>query len=332
LAIKTLQHLVSNRDGWLLSLWQSWNPERVVKGRRPVVIVPGYGMNSFIFSYHPRGLSLEGFLADAGFEVWRADLRAQGASVRTGGNFNFSLSDLALTDLGAAIDTIVERNRVGADRVDVIGASLGGTLTFIHSALNREHRMGSIVAMGSPLRWVKVHPFIKAAFSSPSLVGAIRFKGSRKLAELGLPIVAKHVPWLLTIYMNPQASDVSAAKELVKTVEDPNRFINREIAVWIGTGDLFVHGHNVSEAFRSVTSPLLCVVASHDGIVPEETARYAFEISSSSKKQVLTVGDSTLKLAHADLFIANEAHARVFQPISDWLTEQGQTISLREVP
>ena len=47
-------------NGWQLSLSQTWDPAKLVPGRRPVIIVPGYGMNSFIFSYHPSGPSLEG--------------------------------------------------------------------------------------------------------------------------------------------------------------------------------------------------------------------------------------------------------------------------------
>ncbi|MGK5086488.1 hypothetical protein WDW86_02925 [Bdellovibrionota bacterium FG-2] len=51
LELKTLRHFVSNEDGWHLCLHQSWDEKRIVKGRRPVLIVPGYGMNSYIFSH-----------------------------------------------------------------------------------------------------------------------------------------------------------------------------------------------------------------------------------------------------------------------------------------
>src|SRR5689334_3666131 len=158
--MKTLEHFVPNDDGWHLSLFQSWDEERLVPGRRPVLIVPGYGMNSFIFSYHPHGHSLESYLVQAGFEVWRVDLRAQGKSVSVGGSDAFGLEDLAVTDLGAAIRAALGRSRTGADRVDIIGASLGGTIVFLHAALQKDNHLGSIVAMGSPVRWVDIHPAI----------------------------------------------------------------------------------------------------------------------------------------------------------------------------
>lgn len=321
MAIQTIAHRVPNGDGWELALHQTWDDERLVAGRRPVLIVPGYGMNSFIFSYHPRGASLEGFLAAAGFEAWRADLRAQGESSSVGGTDHFGLADLALVDLGAAIDAVLAKSNTGADRVDVIGASLGGTLLFIHVTLERHHRVGSMVAMGSPVRWVKIHPAIRLAFRSPLLVGAVRFRGTRKLVEKLLPLLAKRVPWLLSIYMNPGATDLSAAREMARTVEDPSRRINRQLAHWINARDLIVRGVNVAEALREVERPLLCVLANGDGIVPRETALFPYQQIGSPLRATLEVGTETLRLAHADLFVSNEAHARVFDPIARWLAD-----------
>ena len=228
--MKTIEHLVPNGDGWLISLFQTWDEDRIVPGRKPVLIVPGYGMNSFIFSYHPRGLSLEGYLAEAGFEVWRVDLRGQGASRSIGGGESYGLEDLALTDLSVAIRAALERSRTGASRADIIGASLGGTIMFAHAVLERETPIGSLVAIGSPVRWVDVHPAIKIAFAWPTLVGLVRFKGTRKLAAFALPQLAKRTPWLLSIYMNAEITDTSAAAEMVKTGEDPTRHSTRPSA------------------------------------------------------------------------------------------------------
>lgn len=320
--MKTLEHFVSNNDGWHLSLFQSWDEERLVPGRRPVLIVPGYGMNSFIFSYHPHGDSLEGYLARAGFEVWRVDLRAQGKSVSIGGTDSFSLEDLAVTDLGAAIAFALDRSRTAASRVDVIGASLGGTIVFLHAALQRDNRLGSIVAMGSPVRWVDIHPAIRLAFSVPALVGLVRFRGTRKLAEIALPHIIRRIPSVLSIYMNADITDVSA--EMVKTVEDPNRHINREIAYWIRERDLIVRGKNLSEAIRDLHNPLLCVLARGDGIVPRRTAEFPYLTAGSKVKKLLEVGTSERAMAHADLFVSNGAQEGVFEPIATWLVAQGK--------
>ncbi len=320
--MNTVEHTIPNGDGWLLSLFQSWDHERVQKGRHPVLIVPGYGMNSFIFSWHPRGLSLEGYLARAGFEVWRVDMRGQGRSRSVGGGDEYGLDDLAVADLGSALDAVLERTRTGASRVDVLGASLGGTIMFTHMVLNPAHVIRAAVAIGSPVRWVEIHPALKLAFSSPALAGMIRFRGTRAFAGFALPRLARRAPWLLSVYLNPKLTDTRLASEMVKTVEDPNPHVNRQIAHWIRAKDLIVRGANVTEGLRSVVSPLLCVSAWGDGIVPRRTAEFPYLAAGSPVKKLLQVGTPELAMAHADLFISDEAQTRVFEPISAWLAER----------
>ncbi|MHB8876276.1 MAG: alpha/beta fold hydrolase [Myxococcaceae bacterium] len=323
--MKTLRHSVSNGAGWRLSLTQTFDEDKLNKDLMPLVIVPGYGMNSFIFGFHPNGVSLEGHLCGAGFEVWRADLRAQGESNPSeGGSDDFSLADLALTDLGAAIDAVLAHTVTSAKRVSVLGASLGGSLMFAHAVVNPKHRMGALVSMGGPVRWEKIHPLVRVAFASATLVGLIRFKGTRKLAETALPYLARLTPWLLKVYMNPEITDIGAAREMVKTVEDPNRHINREIAGWIKGRDLVVRGVNVSLGLPAITQPLLCIAAHGDGVVPLETAEYPFRKVGSASKELIIVGDPGLHMAHADMFVSSEAHERVFRPMTAWLLENGR--------
>jgi pimeloyl-ACP methyl ester carboxylesterase len=317
--LKTLEHDIPNGDGWHLSLFQSWDEARFAPGRRPVLIVPGYGMNSFIFSWHPHGLSLEGYLARAGFEVWRVDLRGQGGARSVGGGDVYGLEDLAVTDLGATLDAVLDRTRTGASRVDVLGASLGGTIMFAHMVLNPSHVIGATVALGSPVRWVEIHPVLKLAFSSPALAGMVRFRGTRKFAGFALPHLARHLPWLLSVYMNPDLTDTRAAGEMVKTVEDPNRHVNRQIARWIRDKDLILHGVNVSDGLRAIEAPLLCVSAWGDGIVPRPTAEFPYAAVGSPVKKLIQAGAPDLAMAHADLFISSESEARVFAPIAAWL-------------
>ncbi len=322
--MKTLEHSIHNGDGWELSLFQTWDEERFSAGKRPILIVPGYGMNSFIFSYHPSGLSLEGYLAHAGFEVFRVDLRAQGASRSVGGDDLYGLEDLALTDLSAALRAVQDRARSNASRVDVIGASLGGTIMFAHAVLNPAHVMGSLVAIGSPVRWVEVHPAIRVLFASPRLAGAIPFRGTRRFAEVALPFLARRARWILSIYMNADITDTSAAAEMVRTVEDPNRHVNRQIARWIKDRDLILRGINVTDGLPAIRAPLLCVSATGDGVVPRKTAEYPFRAVGSPVKRLLEVGTADLAMAHADLFISSESQARVFEPLAAWLREQNE--------
>jgi pimeloyl-ACP methyl ester carboxylesterase len=325
MAVETLAHAVDNGDGWRLGLYQTFAPRTLDRQRHPVLIVPGYGMNSYIFSYHPSGMSLEGYLVQHGFEVWRADLRAQGGSVRTaaGSGEQFTLQDLAFTDLGAVIDAVRERTKTQASVVDVAGASLGGTLMFMQAVMRDPHKLGTLIAIGSPVRWVTANPVLRAVARVPWLVGKVAIRGARPFSEIALPLLAKHTPALLSMYLNPSITDVSAAHDLVRTVENPNRHINRQIVEWVAARDLVVDGVNLSQGLHDVRNPLLCIAASHDGIVPRATAEFAYGAVSSPHKKLLVVGDATAAMAHADLFISRLAHERVFAPMLSWLRHGG---------
>jgi esterase/lipase len=122
--------------------------------------------------------------------------------------------------------------------------------------------------------------------------------------------------------MNPEASDLNAAEEMIKTVEDPNRLVNRQIARWIKHQDLVVNGVNVSNALAGFRRPLLCLAANGDGIVPLETARFAFDRAGSTEKRLCVVGSREMALAHADLFVSNDAHELVFRPVAEWLESE----------
>lgn len=319
-----------NHDGWQLSLQQTWDPSKLRKDTKPVLIVPGYGMNSFIFGYHPHGMSMEAAFVEAGLEVWRVDLRAQGDSKNVGSQTadeslharsgsKYGLGDLALVDLPAAVNGALDRTVTSSSSVAIVGASLGATIMFAHAALSHDPKVGAMVSIGGPVRWVRVHPLLRLAFASPTLAGLVRLRGTRALAKSVLPYALRHAPWLLSIYINPEHIDVASIDELVRTVEDPNRFINRQIAHWVREKDLVLHGSSLSDAIADIEAPLLCVVANGDGIVPRETAEFSYVRVRSKDKTLLEVGTTQMRLAHADMFISQHAQAAVFAPIRDWL-------------
>lgn len=317
--MRVVRHIVDNDAGWHLPLSETHDPARFDPSLPPVLIVPGYGMNSFIFGFHPDGESLERHLIQAGFEVWKADLRGQGSAVRLEGSSRIGLADLALVDLDAMLAAVRTRTRSKAAKVHVIGASLGGSLMLTHAVIRGTEAYASLVAMGSPIRWVDVHPVVKVAFGSPALVGAVSLRGTRRLATTFLPILAARAPKLLSLYLNPEITDTSQAAEMARTVEDPSRHLNKEIAQWMKDKDLIVGGVNIAEGLRAVRAPFMCVLASADGVVPARTAEFAYQRIGSPEKSLVRAGSEEVRMAHADLFVSRESKARVFQPISTWL-------------
>jgi pimeloyl-ACP methyl ester carboxylesterase len=276
-------------------------------------------MNSFIFGFHPHGLSMEAALAAEGFEVWSVNYRGIGGSVNLGGGPpDFSLGQVATVDLPRAFQAIGEQAIGGQAAVDVMGCSLGGSMIYAHLALCPRSPVHAVVAVGAPLRWDQVHPLIRLAYGSPRLAGAIRFRGVQRLASRFLPLL-KHTPRLLSIYLHPDLVDIDAADMLTRTIEDPNPVINRELAEWIAAKDLRIDGTNVTEALRGARNPLLVMTANGDGVVPRATAECALEVFASPVKDFREVGDERRAFAHADLFVSNYSQELVFTPLAQWL-------------
>ena len=324
----TERFLVDNRAGWRLALTRYRSKAPARSGRdghapktRPVLIVPGYGMNSFIFSFHPTGPSMVECLAARGLEVWTVDLRGQGRSIRARGNHRYNLGDLAVDDLGAAIAHVLATTTTGATKLDLVGCSLGTALSFAHVAVVESAPVHAMVSMAGLVTWREAHPIVRFAFGSPRLAGMMRMKNTRRFARLALPVVARVAPSIMSVYINERSTDLSQAARMVQTVEDPHPVINREIAEWIRRGDLVVRGVNVSERLPAITQPFFCVVANDDGIVLPATSRHTFDVIGSTRKEILFVGDAEMPIGHADLFLCKGAQPRVFAPVADFLLD-----------
>ena len=315
------QYLVDNRAGWRLAMTRVRPDAAAPRAKRPVLIVPGYGMNSYIFGFHPRGPSMVDSFAARGLETWTVDLRGQGKSIRARGNNRYGLADLAIEDLGAAIAHVLANTETGASTVDVIGCSLGTALTFAHVACVPDAPIHALVSMAGLVTWKGAHPLVRFAFGSPRLIGMMRIRNTRRLARFALPAVAKIAPSLLSVYLNHRSTDLTQAAKMVQTVEDPHPIINREIAEWIKRRDLVVRGVNVSQMLPAIDKPFFCVVANDDGIVLPVTSRHTYDAIGSKTKRLLLVGDPEQPIAHADLFLCNGAQERIFAPIADFLLE-----------
>lgn len=314
---------IDNGDGWRLDLRRFWDPENRDESRRPVVTVPGYCMNCFILNYHPHETPLIEVLVESGAEVWAANLRGQGDSTRDRGSTRHGFADLSLVDLPAVFDFVLDKTATGAENIDVIGCSLGASLSYVYLAHNTdEHRIGAMVNIGGPLRWINIHPMLRAGVQCPSLLGAVPIRGTRQMARLAMPVLKKF-PKIVSHYINADIVDLSEADELVRTIDDPNPRMSREMAAWIKDKDLKVAGLDIADALGNVDVPVQCVVAMQDGVVTPESALSVLDHIGSEEIEIVEVGTRQEPHAHADLFVANGAERRVFRPVARWLEEVG---------
>ncbi len=322
------KYRLHNGDGWRLDVRRFSDPESLNPRRRPVVLVPGYCMNCFILGFHPGGeTSLIESLVDEGLEVWAANMRGQGDSRRLGGKKRYGFADLALTDLTSIIDFILDKTDCapGGDRVDLIGCSLGATVSYVYLAHHPDdHSVGALVNIGGPLRWNRAHPGLRFASRFSPLLGRLPIKGTRRMARMAIPF-ARRFPWVLSHYMNPDIIDLSCAADIVQTIDDPDPKLNRQIAEWIKGRDLVVQGLNISHSLYSVDVPIQCIIAMQDGIVTPEAALSVLDHIGSHEINIVEVGTPEVPHAHADLFISEGVEHKVFRPLLRWLASQADS-------
>ncbi|MCX7945092.1 MAG: alpha/beta fold hydrolase [Deltaproteobacteria bacterium] len=318
---KLSEYLIDNKDGWELFIEKLIDNKKFDRSLSPALLIPGYGMNSFIFNYHPNGKSLAKYIADKGFEVWMVNFRQMGRSkcyddMRYE---RYSLYDIAKYDLYSTVSFIKEVTSSKRRDIHFLSCSLGASIGFIYFAFFGEEDIRSFTNLGGPLRWIRIHPFIRTLFYSSTILKNIKIKRARELAKRLLPLIGK-TP-ILSIYLHSEHIDMSKADEFVETVENPNRFINAEIAQWMKQKDLIYEGKNITHEFNKFSKPLLCLIANADGIVPPETVRFPLYIASSKIKDEMIIGNETIKFAHADLYISRYAQKMFFEPFSEWLTK-----------
>jgi len=309
------------RDGWRLEVKRFVDPRRFDPSRRPVVVIPGYGMNAFILSHHPTGPSLVESLTARGFEVWTANIRAHDGAKRIEGSRRFGFEELALIDLPCVFDTMrINSRSLIPGRFDLIGCSMGATLSYAYLAHHPDtHGVASMVALGGPLRWVDIHPLIATTFRSPQLTGMVPIFGVRRLIRHTIPLLKRARP-LSGLYANMDNIDFSEPAVLTKTITDPTRRMNREVSRWLNERDLIIGGVNTTLAMREVHDvSVMCVLGNGDGIVPPASVLSVLDHIGSTDTEVVIAGDDDTHFAHADLFIARGAQEQVFAPIGRWL-------------
>lgn len=301
-------HRVDTSDGWTLEVEHA-----VGASGAPVLFVPGYGMNAWVFRNHPSGTSFLEVLADAGLDPWSVDLRGTSTSRRRRGAPKARMSAQAAVDLPAVLDHI--RSVTGAERVHAIGCSLGGSLLYAHAA-SPSHRLDRLVGIGAPLDWGSTVQSRLLGRILP-VAGAVPMRGSRRLARVGLPVVSRVAPDLLGIYLNPRISQASS--QLANTVENPLPSINRAIGAWMRSGQLRMDGVAVREGLSGFDRPLLVLYSAGDGIVPGAAALSVVGATSGRVDHECIDHPAGERVGHADLFVSDLAVERVFRRVASFL-------------
>lgn len=311
------RHTVRTEDGWTLTMHRG-RPTGGSAGP-PVLFVPGFGMNAYIFRYHPSGPSMMAALAERGLDPWSIDLRGQRSSGRPRrGSRSPGLDDHVFRDLPAAFAHVAEVT--GSPRVHAIGCSLGGALLYGYGSLVDAPLLDRLVTMGTPLQWRRPSWLVRGFASIGPLSARVPVRGTRHLARAALPIAARVAPGPLSIYLNPHLTRTHDARRLSRTVENPVPRTNLQLARWIQHGDLRLGGQNLTRSLGRFRQPLLVVAGNGDQICDPGSALAALDAVGGPARS-LVVGTPEERVSHADLFISDLAPERIFVPIGDFLME-----------
>ena len=175
--------------------------------RGPIVMVPGMGANSGLFSTDTVEQNMLEYMFHQGFDCWLFDWRGSPMSVTSTTSWNGDT--VAVQDYPAAVAKI--RELTGADKIHWVVHCVG-SITFFMAALAGLEGIGSVAALQVATN--PVAPFmtkLKIGFKLPQLLPAIgvHFLSADSFYEEGRG--AKFFDFLLRLYPMPKGERCSSA-------------------------------------------------------------------------------------------------------------------------
>jgi fermentation-respiration switch protein FrsA (DUF1100 family) len=124
---------LTGRDGVRLAGWYIPGQNKAA-----LILLHGYSGNRLAVMFHAQAL------AQAGFGVLMMDLRAHGHS---GGRGTFARGESMISDTQAMVDFLRDRPEVDAERIGILGVSIGGTMAL--QATARIPGLAAVVSDGA---------------------------------------------------------------------------------------------------------------------------------------------------------------------------------------
>jgi len=277
------------------------------------------------------GSDLSGFLAEAGFDVWIAELRGDRTSrppdERTWKRGDWNVDRMIDRDVPAILDHI--EAATGHPSVFWVGHSLGGVLGLVTLQTERASRIRGLIAVGSPV--VFTHPSDIAARSAglKPLAPKTGQMGVRTLASLsrGSLRLGPDAP-LFHLMFNADNLDVDAATKFAMVgMENIGGGVTEQFEGWLEAGHITSAdgATDWTDGMNKVTAPVLFVAGRVDGLAPPWAVRGGYDRVSSSDSTWMTMGrgwGQRNDYGHGDLLIGDWAYEEVFPPLRDWLVSR----------
>lgn len=258
----------------------------------PVILLHGSFSNRR-FWYSPKGIGLGAYLARAGFDVWIAEMRGHGLSVRNQAYRHNCVADYARYDLPAIAAFVAEQS---GQAPHWIGHSLGGTTL--------------AAALGG-------HYLDARQAASVALFGSQVTRGF-------WPLKVPPLMWSARLFLK-RFEHVSGPR-FKRGPEDEPMGVILESMRWHGLFDRF--GDKKDDwwsGLQTVEVPTLCVSAVGDQQDPQWACRELFEQFGTEDKEFLVLGREygyTEDFGHVQMLISKAAQAQVWPRVLDWLNHR----------
>ncbi|GFM75125.1 esterase [Pseudomonas cichorii] len=258
----------------------------------PVILLHGSFSNRR-FWYSPKGIGLGPFLARAGYDVWIAEMRGHGLSVRNQDYRRNRVADYARYDLPAIAAFVREQS----GRVPHwIGHSLGGTT--LAAALGGQY-LGPEGA------------------ASAALFGS-------QISRTYWPLKIPPVQWTGRLLLKP--FEHISGPRLKRGPEDEPIGVVLESMRWHGLfGRFGDRDSNWWAGLASVEVPVLAVAAVGDHQDPVWACKMLFDQFGSQQRQFLCLGREhgfNEDFDHVRMLVSKGAQQQVWPRVLDWLQER----------
>ena len=290
--------------------------------RVPVVLVMATTNRGYIFDMVP-GQSLVEFLLDRGYDVYMVDWEAPRPEDR-----GLTLANYVIDFVGGSIERIKADS--GEPDVSVLGYCMGGVLSVLWSALQREQGPKNLAVFTTPVNFKAMTMFQawsdKRYFDVDRLVDTLGMAPADMLyASFDMLRPGARIAGNIRLADNLWNDDFVKAhrmfdrwsSDMLPLAGEYFRETTKKL-VWdnaLMDGTMTVAGRKVD--LGAITCPFLHATAEHDHIVTTEASAPLIEmVGSTDKEQVV------LKGGHVSLIGGPNAVKRLWPKIDQWLGEK----------
>jgi pimeloyl-ACP methyl ester carboxylesterase len=316
-------------DGWPLALYQRRAPRR--RFAEPVLLCHGLAANHLNLDFEPP-FSVAHLLSEAGFDCYTVEWRGTGRSTRAApGKYSgeYSIDDFLRLDAPAFAREVLART--GAERLFLVGHSLGGLVSYLAAAGPLADRVAGVVTLGSPVRF-KYRPLFLRGVRLGTLLAWPRTFHQRVLSLTLAPFLGRVTLPLSDIVINPRHVPPALQRKIyAQVISSIGRRVLLQFEDWL-THDAF-RSRDGSIDYRGwlgeLRAPVLILGGSRDQLAPPEVVRTAHELVGAKDKTLVVFGRQTgfgEEYGHGDLIFGTGAPREVFPLLRSWLEDHATPV------